>query len=326
MTEELLPKVTGLENGSILLRRTGLRSFDWMMGYRHRPGVMLPTWTEFYGKEGVGKSTFLYYLSAALSEDGKGTIHIADLETSADPQHVVMNAARAGFRQGTINFLPLADKKGKPRNQSEILMELADCVLKEDTVSAVLDSVGMYIPPMEASLDDAADAVWGRRAQEIGKFARRMSYNLSGTRVFAAAVNHTLAMMSSAYGHTTPGGRVKNFSFDTRVWMRKKETVLESCQLVKMNTEKKRFGGNVKDRYGYVFLIPDYGVSPEMTAVFECFEFGLAQRTSGYVKVRDYTTKRLRTLIELAVSGEDPEVFLPFTQALDEYEQENFEV
>lgn len=302
--------------------RTGLFSFDWLMGFRNKPGVLYSTLTELYGEEGVGKSTLAYYLGGKPRPNG--TFLIADLESSAEHGHVAMNAARAGFN-GTIEFI-LRSNKGKARSHAEMVTELCDRVLDEEVVTTLLDSVGAYMPVAEAKAGDITDTIWGRRAQEVGKMARRINNNLIGKKSIAFLVNHQLQVMGSPYLHNTPGGKAMKYMCDYRLWMRRKETVLGTCNWVKINTEKKRYGGNKKDRFGYVFIIPDHGVSPKMTAVFDCFELGLAKRPTGSASVTVGGNKicRLRKLIELAISGEEPEKFLPFFQALVEYEKENF--
>ena len=307
--------------------RSGLFSFDWLLGYKGKPGMLLRNAIELYANPGIGKSTLAYYLAARVRPTGK--VLIANLEPAIDVDHVAMNAGRAGF-SGSIEVLPGIAKDGKARPHGQILADLGTRLKDKEVNAGILDSVGAYIPVMEDGQDDLSDVVWGKRAQELAKFSRRASNSLrlSDDPKLLFVINHVQPSMVNQYAHVTPGGTAISYLTRYRLWMRKSEDVLDSQGTwVKITAEKKTFGGVDPKCMGYVFIIPSYGVSPEMTAVFDCFEFGLATRPNGTgnVKVGEVSTKRLRDLLEIATDPDaDKTIFLPFYQALLRYERENF--
>jgi hypothetical protein len=64
-----------------------------------------------------------------------------------------------------------------------------------------------------------------------------------------------------------------------------------------------------------VVNLPGYGISRNISAVFDCFNLGLAER-GATVKVNDKSIGRITALIEDATNDEK---FTPFYEQLDNY-------
>ena len=301
------------QTNDFLRVRTGLHSLDHLLASRDRIGYPLRTAMELYGPPGVGKSTLGMALAGIICrETDQKLIELVDLETSMEVEHMQSTLEHVGF-DGVLHVEEAVDKKGKPISHEVMLKEAID-MLTGDAGAVIIDSVGAIIPTAEME-NDLTAANMGKRAQLVAKMNRRI---LSKLRVaekpkLVIEINHMYQAIGYR-GHITPGGDAKGYAVANRLILKKAEILDDGSSHVQIKVEKLRYGGVVPNRKGYVYIIPGYGVSPEMTAVFDCFISGLATRGS-YVKVGGVNAGRLRDLIEKARTG-DHEIFKPFFDAL----------
>ena len=91
-------------------------------------------------------------------------------------------------------------------------------------------------------------------------------------------------------------------------------------------------GGANPERKGLVFFIPGFGISKEMTDVFDCIRVGIAER-GPVIKLKQYDNKkgkdefismgRIGDLVEKAQSpAQNKDLFRHFSEALRRHENE----
>jgi RecA/RadA recombinase len=278
--------------------------------------------TELYGYEHSGKSTFALFLLGCVRKDG--VVGIMDLETSIDPEYVPIATGQSGFKGTikTIDYAIMKKKKKVERYHEDMAKEAAEMLLDEDVNGFMLDSLGMWKSQEEMD-GEIGDSNWGKRAKGVGQWSRKcLGYlRLADNPKVVIAVNHAHPVMGGR-GHYTPGGVTKGFAAGQRLFMfRKDSKSFEGGAFqAEIVVEKLRYGGAHKERTGIVFIIPNLGVSPEMTAVLDCVRLELAER-GNTVKLKGQSIGKLNTLLKWAVKGETHK-FKPFFDALAEYKEE----
>jgi RecA/RadA recombinase len=305
--------------------KTGLYSLDHLLrSPRGEVGIPANTAFEIYGTPGVGKSTLATALSGKFcAVTGGKRIDIADLETSYENQHLQHTLEWAGY-DGEAIMTPAVDAKGKGRSHEVILQETIDALMDKSSV-AIIDSLGAITPTAEMD-NDLTSANMGKRAQLVAKVNRRIIHHLreSDGLKMVFQVNHQYATMDgNKYGRLTPGGNSKEYFTATRLSLSRKEEFEDTgACLVAIKADKMRLGGRKKKERAHVMIVPGYGVSWQMTAVFDCIVAGLAERAkSGYIKVEDedgvtQNAGRISGLFTMALAG-DPGPFAPFFYQLE---------
>lgn len=301
--------------GQITRKSTGLYSLDQAMASAGNGGLPMRNLVEVYGNTHVGKSTLTYYLSGTIAE--RGTIDLCDLE-GLDPTYLRNVLLNSGFR-GHVKVINDVDK-GKPRHHSDMVNEMArDFIDGASTNVAILDSVGAFIPNAESD-GDIGEAFMGRRAQTIAQFVRRMVSHLKAKEQDGSVfvVNHVHSVIGGQ-GHVTAGGDTLKNLATVRIMLWQKQIIKAGDTtigyLVGGKLEKLRYGG--KGRGFQFILIPDYGISRELSAMFDCFELGLAER-STHVKIGDKSFGFISKLFESAKDGKKDK-FDPFFELLESY-------
>jgi RecA/RadA recombinase len=305
---------------------TGLWSLDKALSSLNGTGMPLRTIYEIYGREGNGKSTLAYYMAGKVKPTG--VVLLGDLEATADMDYVGRAIGQSGF-DGTIRSIDMAEeKKGKkmPRPHEDIATELANGLLNNTVNAVILDSLGALTPIMEAA-GDFEEAFVGQRAKVIAKITRRLAayLRISDEPKAAFYVNHVLNPIGGR-GHYTPGGDVKNFHSNVRMWLYRLETFDNGTFIAEAKIEKLKYGGTSKEKKGLVCFVPDLGVSPELTALFDCVNTGIASRgTTIKMDVLDKKTgeKKARSfgyiskLLEAARDPNEAKQFRPFFERLE---------
>ena len=299
--------------------RTGLWGLDVALGDEDGVGMPMRGGYEIYGDPETGKSTVAYYLGAKVNP--KGTVVLIDLEVAARMKYIKQAMAQAGFK-GTIDYVSHQTEDGKPRLHWQMLREGADKLLESNVYCTILDSAALVTPVMEREEDDEKSFM-GQRAKLIGRFNRRwvpwMGFVDEDKVVFI--VNHMLQSFDAFGGKYSPGGKSIKFGIIAKLWIRRDETLPDGTFKAIVVVEKLRHGGRAVRRKANVVLIPGIGVSPQLTAVFDCFTEGLAQRhKSGMVEIlagkKWEKVAKLSTLVQRAKDGNN-EDFGQFQQALE---------
>lgn len=281
-------------------RPTGLFSLDWASADLGSSGWPMRTIAEIYGHPNVGKSSLVYYLSGVLGQGKK--IHLCDLE-QADIGYIKKSLSGAGYK-GTVKISDVVDDKGKPIPHEKVLNEMASALFSEDVRVCILDSVGGIQPTAEAE-GDFGEAHMGKRAKLMAQVARKMSNALRIKDEPSAAfvINHVHSIIGGR-GHTTAGGDTLKFlaamrimMWTDKVWKDSEETDAEPIGFqVKGQLEKLRYGGRGKTFKFYI--VPGFGVHTGVSAMFDCFDYGLAEQGStvkvggkslGYIR-KDFLT------------------------------------
>lgn len=307
-----LPTIEG-QDADLPRISTGLHSLDILVSDKGKVGYPLRTISELYAYEGVGKSTLATYLAGKVKSDG--LIVIADLEGGLSKQHLRSNLVKADFI-GTIRFTSMVEK-GKPRSHEAIVGETLDSLMNDDASAVIIDSIGAYTPASEAA-GDIGDANMGKPGKAFAQVSRRLMSHvrLSNDPCMAILVNHVHQVMGG-FGHWTPGGVKKQYAAAVRLYMYRKEVNEKwgGAYLVEVKAEKLRHGGLKGEDRALVFIIPGVGVSPEMTALFDCMNLGLVTR-GKHIKVEDKSYGYLKNLVQKAADGTDPELFNDFKELL----------
>jgi hypothetical protein len=129
-------------------------------------------------------------------------------------------------------------------------------------------------------------------------------------------------MDMGGYGKDSPGGDTLKFGIHTRLWIRRKgDTFGGGAFEAEVKVEKLRFGGKDSERKGRAIIVPGLGVSPELTAAFDCMALKLARRQSGtgmvqYKEEDDWIdVDYLPNLVDRVKEGKNG-VFEPFYEIL----------
>lgn len=297
---------------------TGLWSLDQALGMPPDVGMPLRSFYEIYGRPSSGKSSLAQYLAGRVRSDGR--IVIMDTEAALEPAYLKASLSQAGFC-GTAKIVDSLKQEGKERSvrpQEEMLDELANSLSLDDVSAVILDSVAMLMSRSE-EVGEIGERHMGRRAFDMAQWVRKCLAWLRNTEQpkIAIAVNHLYEQMQQRPGqygpvHYTPGGLAKEYAATARLRVWRAETDFpEGCFLADIACEKLRFGGQSKERRARVFFIPGLGVSPEMTAVFDCFALGIVERGATVRIGRKSFGYLKKDLLRAAISG-DKERFAPF--------------
>lgn len=335
MKEETLDyQVTVTGRYPTLVRvKTGLFSFDYALSQEGNLGLPLRVLVELYGYTNVGKSTLSYYLAGTVAKElEKSLLPVADLEM-ADLGYIPRAVGVSGFK-GEVRMMDVADEKGKPYSHARILMSLAKALKTEDVASVIWDSIGATQSEVEMDVlldakGEFGQAFMGKRAKLVGEIANaiRTALITKETPSTAIAINHVHQIIGGR-GHVTPGGERKGYLAGVRLMLWNGESFFKDDNdptspalgfLVKGQVEKLRFGG--RGRKFQFYIVPGHGVHPGVTAMFDAFDLGLAERGSR-VKLDGKSLGFLKAdLLSYAAEGKRRK-FYPFQDAIRNYTEE----
>ncbi len=293
---------------------TGLYSFDQaFMSAGGKIGFPLAL-TEIAGPYSCGKSTLAYSLCGLLSVllkkefviVGPTDITLADFE-GFDPDFLLAVLKHSGF-DGNVKVIQ-EDTDGK------VLDALIDSI-KGDYAFGILDSVAAISPVSEIE-GEIEEANMGRRAKMMAQFSRKTMRILrvkSHKAVFM--INHVHANIGS-FGTVTPGGVSKNYLSALILRVKRKEEFPDQSYIIEGTVRKNRFG--YRNRKFYLFVLAEKGIHLGLTAMYDCFLLGLAERGKT-IKIGDQKFGYLKGLVEKAHAGEN-ETFEPFIKLLVDYIQ-----
>jgi RecA/RadA recombinase len=315
--------------------RTGLWGLDLALSEGGELGIPLRGIYELYGKQGLGKSSLSYYLAGKRATKELNKVVLCDLEATADVPFIVSNLQAAKF-DGTLYVIRSKDekeekkKKGKKegkkpeglRSHESMLKEAIDSLIDKDVCAVILDSIGGMAPLAELDAD-LGEGQLGRRGFIMAQGARRAVAwlrNVAEPKLFLA-VNHVQTPIGGR-GHITPGGETLKYLAEARIMMYRDEGFDDGTFVTEFVIERLKHGGADKDRKGYIVIIPGIGLSPELTAMWDCFGLGLAERGATVkMKGAGQSVGYMSKLIEAAKDPEGKKKFHPFFSALEEYEK-----
>lgn len=306
----------------------GLYSLDVALGSKTgKLGMPLRSLIEMSGRTHVGKSTSTYYIAGVLAStiSNAGKINIVDLE-GLDIEYLRHAVGISGFK-GKIHLIDTVDK-GRPRMHSAMLQEAADDLYdNENTKVIILDSVGAFISDAEWK-GDIGEAFMGKRAFSIGQWGRKVINNLINKPTAASAIyiNHTHSVLAG-HGTLTAGGDTIKYLSAIRISLWQKEVVKTTVKdeeiilgyRVGGTVEKLKFGS--KGKKFELVIIPEYGVSKELTALYDAANMKLIDRGTT-VKIDGKSIGYISKLFESAVDGNKSK-FDPIFEKLEEEKQKN---
>lgn len=293
---------------------TGLHSFDLAVGnpYNNEVGLPLRSIIELHGFPFCGKSTFSYFLAAAINKTG--TVVPVDFD-GFEIEYLKRVMEGVGF-EGTLHLIT-EYKDDKPRSDADMLMEMVGMLRNKETSAGIFDSVSTYQSIAEGE-GDIGEAFMGKRAREIGQFCRRALTYLRDPAVSPKAVfvvNHAYARLGG-HGFATAGGRVLEASKQVSVSMFRGDQFDPKSErddfIVEGRVTKLRYGGI--GRKFKLACILGRGIHIGMTALLDCVDLEIAERGQT-VKIGKTSVGRLKTLVEAAANDDDKK-FAPFIEAL----------
>lgn len=329
----LVPAVTVSGRYPTLTRiKTGLFSLDYALSHEGNMGIPLRVITELYGYTHSGKSTLAYYLAGKVAAEMGGTITDADLEMN-DVAYIPFAVGMSGYK-GDVKMVDVTNDKGKIRTHEDILMDMAKDLYKEEVAAVIWDSVGATQSMVQqAVLTDPkatfGEAFMGKRAKLVGDVvsALRTALISKDRPSIAIAINHVHSVIGGR-GHITPGGERLKYLSGTRIMIWSSETFRADDNddtspalgfLVRGQVEKLRFGG--KGRKFQFYIVPGYGVHTGVTAMFDAFDEGLAER-GARVKLDGKSLGFLKAdLLSYAAEGKRRK-FYGFEEAMSRYTEQ----
>lgn len=301
--------------------KTGLATLDRAFNKEKlNLGVPVGIGMEFFGPTHTGKSTFAYSLSSILSRiENRGWV-LCDLE--GFDKSFLLDIAEF---QGMGDDLPIQVCDGttvKNTNlataSDEALIDELAHYLSNNYATGVLDSIGAVSPIAEAE-GDLGEANMGRRGRVMAQFTRKM------TRIFrrddaptVIALNHYYPKLGQQ-AWTTPGGEVKNYLFSVRVRLQSLSTdrMDNGSYLLRGFVEKNRWGGGRDGNEFEVYVQSGFGIHAGLTAVRDSVTLGVATKPKKIeLNGKSYWWK------ELCDGWNEPELFQPFIDALEKFNEE----
>ena len=295
---------------------TGLYSFDRAFANRGDIGLPQRSMVEMYGNNHIGKSTLAYYLSGALNNEGR--ILVCDFE-GLDVDYLPLASNPSNF-DGTIEIIKSLDNKNKARSHESMLTEFTSRIFsEEDVIAGIMDSVGSILPTYQRE-GEIGEGFGAKRAVVVAGLARNSQFALTNkpTPANIFVINHSHQIISGM-GHSSAGGVVLKYLAGTRIFLRHstKDFIKNTDGVLAYVTlgvvEKLRFGG--KGRTFKFVTVPGYGVRPNLTAVQDAVDAGLATR-GAVVKIREKSFGYISKLVAEDLEGND-ELFDPFREVLN---------
>jgi RecA/RadA recombinase len=294
---------------------TGLRSFDYAFeNLKGDIGFPLGTMTELFGPTGCGKSTLTFGLSGILAKQMKTQIALVDFE-GFDPDFMVTILENSGF-DGKVFYI-------QDKSDEKTLDGLIDQI-KDECGIGIVDSIGAISPIQEAE-GELGEANMGRRAKLVAQLTRKTLNELRKDRYNALfMINHVHPVLGGM-GTTTPGGETLKYLTGIRLRVKRKEEFPDQSYVMEGIVVKNRFG--YRNRQFYIFMLSGTGIHVGLTAMYDCFILGLAER-GKVVKMDGKSHGYLKDLVKAAHEGNN-EVFQPFidkvsgASAVVEVEEEN---
>lgn len=315
-----MPKVIGQ---ALQVRRvlTGWDSFDRAFNIdRECIGVPVGTGIEFYGQTHTGKSTFVYSLAGKLSvqDEKKRGVVLCDLE-GFDPRFAEGVLSAQGMTDEQV--LRICDgttyKKTDLSNATDeqLLGELVDYLATGEFAVGVHDSIGA-ISPISEREGEFGEANMGRRAFIMAQVTRAVTSRVlrqENAPTFIAT-NHYYPVMAQK-NWDTPGGQVKNYMLTVRIRLQqlKANRYEDGSYLLKGIVDKNRYGGGRDENEFEVFIQSGHGVHDGLTAVNDCVNAGIAEKTT----VIKLNGKSYGYFSQLRERHDDPELFIPFLKELE---------
>ncbi len=316
-------------------KRSGLWSWDRAIGFQGELGTPDRGIIELYGDEHTGKSTLAYYLISKRA--GAGAIVVCDLEGSIDAKYIEQVSDTAGHK-GPIRVVNYSElKKGQqvPRTHESMVEEAIDALLDDDVDASLVDSYGAFAS-IASRAKHLGERTVGQEARTLNEAAKRVQTWLRNNDIgkWYFVINHTSPNIGGGGGFTTPGGRKTKYLAIVRAWIRRKANDWPAGTgnfVAEITFQKLKYG--IKGRKCWVYFIPGYGISREMTAVYECIEMKLAKKDAVIkLEVMDGEDKQIKWMSQgristLARKALDPKkhrkTFQPFFAALSRYDSDH---
>ena len=183
--------------------------------------------------------------------------------------------------------------------------------LIDDCGIGIIDSIGA-ISPIAEKEGDLGEANMGRRAKLVAQLTRKSLNEFRKDRDNAMfMINHVHPILGGM-GTTTPGGETLKYLVGIRLRVKRKEEFPDQSYLMEGTVVKNRFG--YRNRQFYIFMLAGTGIHVGLTAMFDCFILGLAER-GKVVKMDGQSHGYLKDLVKAAHEGRN-EVFQPFIDKL----------
>ena len=314
----------------------GLYSFDRAVGFRGELGLPSRGIIELYGDEHTGKSTLAYYAMGHRAANRR--VVVCDLEASLNKEYIEHSTHVAGHKGEIVLVNAVSDKKkgeeAALRTHESMLEETIDSLLKPDVAGVLVDSYGAFAA-MAKKKKHLGERTMGQEAKTLNEAAVRVVswLRLVNDPKWYFVINHTSPNIGGQ-GFTTPGGRKTKYLAIVRAWIRRIDSDYPEGTgnfVAEVAIQKLKYGA--KGRKGWVYFIPGYGVSREMTAVLDCIKLEIAKADNTVkLHVMDGDDKewkwmsqgRISTLAEKALEPEKhKKTFQPFFDALEKYNVEN---
>mgnify|MGYP001573477122 FL=1 len=311
-----------------------LYSWDRAVGFRGVLGTPGRGIIELYGDEHTGKSTLALYLNGVRS--GSRELVICDLEASLDRNYIETVTSIAGHT-GPVRIIDYTEPEKKrevARPHEEMLQEAIDSLLRDDVATVIVDSYGAFTSTVARGKPLGERSV-GQEAKTLNDAAKRVNTWLRVVEdpKWYFVINHTNPNIGGA-GFTTPGGKKTKYLSVVRAWIRRVENDWPKGTgnfVSEIVVQKLKYGA--KGRRAWVYFIPGFGVSPEMTAVTDCIKLKIAKADATVkLQLMDGDDKewkwmsqgRIGTLAEKAMNPKKHKAtFQPFFEALEKYNKEN---
>lgn len=304
---------------------SGLWGFDRILGDEGYVGFPTRGGIEVFGDPETGKSTLAYYLGGKVH--GSGQIGLVDFEVAARQKYLISAVGQSGF-EGEIIYID-HEADGQPRLHWPMMREGADLLLEKDCYAVILDSAALVTPAMERE-EEEEKSFMGRRAQLINRFNRRWVpwIGFVQEEKLVIIVNHSLDSFDAFGGVYSPGGKGKDYGVNAKLLITraKVNTLSDGTFMSTVHVHKLRTGGRNIGRKAPIAIIPNIGISPEMTAVWDTFKqkVGRSLAGTGMVQVKDENgkwldTHKMLTLSKRAKDGKKAP-FAPFYEALGRLE------
>ena len=262
----------GEEDISYEVLPTGIMEIDAVLG----GGIPIGKLSQFFGREGGGKSSLAMQLVAHTQRNGGLCLWI-DIEHGFNPVY----ARQLGVDVAALLF-------AEPISAEDALSVVEKACEMGGIDLIVFDSVGSLITNKELA-GDITDASVGIRARVLGNSVRRLAGTASATGttvVFINQLRDVIGAVGAQEKTSTPGGRVFHHQLSVSVGITRTGSVKKGediiGQTVQVNSKKNR--GSAPMQKAVVDFIYGSGFSNESGVLQAAVDKGILLKSGAWYK------------------------------------------
>lgn len=303
--------ISGDEVAPIKRFVTGFYSFDRALANdKGEIGMPLGTGYEIFGRQGTGKTTFIYSMLGYLGHKFNRDVSLACYEDyDSENLRRILTAQRF---TGDVVIRSQGSDEEIMTNWLDDLRPIGKNTSEPRSLAA-LDSIAAISSASEQGGDMGMGFNTGR-ARIMAQASRRvlpvMAGRNPGSEYVLFYTNHWYPNPGGT-GWSSPGGNVKEYLCRVRILLKKKDTYNDG-HILEGTVYKNNYG--YEKRTFYMFIRYGYGIHFGLTALWDAVLAGKATKGKT-IKIKDTSFGYINDIV--SNKYDDPEFFKPFVEVLN---------